>query len=173
MSDKFRHIFFFQYNCMNFNIKKAVENDIPQIIALLQEFAEYENLREYCEITEEKLFDAMFGEQKIVDGLVCFDREELIAYAIFYPNFSSFRGERGIYLEDIYIKSAYRAKGIGEAMLREIARLGAEKGAVRMDFQVLNWNSPAVKFYKKLGAQINEDENHFKFAGEAFQNLAG
>ncbi len=154
------------------NIKKASKDDVSKIIELLREFAEYENLSDYCEITEEKLFDAMFGERKIVEGLVCFDGENLVAYAIFYPNFASFRGQRGIYLEDIYLKPECRGKGIGETMLKEIARYGREIGAVRMDFQVLDWNESAIKFYKKLGAEMNTDETHFKFADEAFQNLA-
>lgn len=164
---KFRHSLIFT----SMKIKRANEIDIPQIIELLREFAEYENLSDYCEITEEKLLNAMFGERKIVEGLVCFDGETLISYAIFYPSFASFRGERGVYLEDIYIAPTHRGKGIGEAMLKEIARYGKEIGAVRMDFQVLDWNEPAIKFYKKLGAESNADETHFKVSGEAFKNL--
>jgi ribosomal protein S18 acetylase RimI-like enzyme len=154
------------------NIKKAIETDVSQIIKLIRDFAEYEKLSEFCEITEEKLFDAMFGERKIVEGLVCFDGENLVAYAIFYPNFASFRGQRGVYLEDIYLKPECRGKKIGEAMLKEIARYGKEIGAVRIDFQVLDWNESAIKFYKKLGALKDEDERHFKFTDAAFQNLA-
>jgi GNAT superfamily N-acetyltransferase len=153
-------------------IKKANETDIPQIIRLLREFAEYENLSDYCEVTEEKLLDAIFGTNKIVEGLVCFDDDDLVAYAIFYPSFASFRGQRGIYLEDIYIKPTHRGKGIGKAMLKEIARFGKEIGAVRIDFQVLDWNESAIKFYKKLGAVKDENERHFKFTDEAFKNLA-
>lgn len=154
------------------NIKKASERDVSKIIELIREFAEYEKLSNYCEITEEKLLDAMFGEKKIIECLVCFEVENLVAYALFYPNFSSFRGQRGIYLEDIYLKPECRGKKIGEAMLREIARHGKEIGAVRMDFQVLDWNEPAIKFYQKLGAVKDEDERHFKFTDEAFRNLA-
>jgi ribosomal protein S18 acetylase RimI-like enzyme len=153
------------------NIKKASESDVSKIIELLREFAEYENLSDSFEITEEKLFDAMFGERKIVEGLVCFDGENLVAYAIFYPNFASFRGQRGVYLEDIYLKPECRGKKIGAAMLKEIARYGREIGAVRMDFQVLDRNESAIKFYKKLGAVKDEAERHFKFTDEAFQNL--
>lgn len=156
---------------MTFEVKKASENDISEIINLLREFAEYEKLSDYCEITDEKLLDAMFGEQKIIEGIACFDNEKMIAYAIFYPSFASFRGQRGIYLEDIYLKPEYRGRGIGEAMLKEIARFGRKIGAVRIDFQVLHWNESAIKFYEKLGAEMNADERHYRFAGEAFEKL--
>ncbi len=90
----------------------------------------------------------------------------------FYPNFSSFRGERGIYLEDIYIKPEFRGAGAGKLLLSEVARIAAERGFERMDFQVLDWNTPAIEFYKRLGAVCNADETHFKFSGEAFAALA-
>jgi ribosomal protein S18 acetylase RimI-like enzyme len=156
---------------MNINIRKAAEADVSKIIELLREFAEFEDLSEYCETTEEKLCDAMFGAKAFVEGLLAFDGETPIGYAIFYPNFASFRGQRGVYLEDVYIKTDYRGKGIGEAMLKQIARTGADGGAVRMDFQVLDWNDAAIKFYKKLGAEMDESERHFKFTDQAFVNL--
>ena len=157
---------------MNFNIRKAAEADVSQIIELLREFAEFENLSEYCEVTGEKLRDAMFGAKAFVEGLLAFDGEMPVGYAIFYQNFASFRGQRGVYLEDVYIKPEYRGKGIGEAMLKQIARIGADCGAVRMDFQVLDWNESAIKFYKKLGAEMDESERHFKFTDQTFTNLA-
>ena len=82
---------------MNFHIEKATEKDVPQIIALLREFAEYENLSDYCEITEEKLQIALFGEGKVADALVAFDDQTPIGYAVFYPNFSTFRGQRAFH----------------------------------------------------------------------------
>ena len=103
---------------------------------------------------------------------LAFDGETAIGYAVFYPNFSTFRGQRGIYLEDIYITKIARGKGVGEMMLRHIAKLGKERGFERIDFLVLEWNTPAVQFYKKLGAVRDEEERHFKFTDEAFQKLA-
>src|SRR5688572_27116051 len=156
---------------MNLQIRKAASNDIPAIIELMTEFAEFENLSDSLEITPEKFFDAMFGENAFVEGLVAFDDETPVAYAIFLPYFSSFRGQRSVYLEDIYITENYRKSGLGEKMLREIARTGKEKGAQRMDFQVLDWNAPAINFYKKHGAVIDAAERHVKFTDEAFQKL--
>jgi hypothetical protein len=88
---------------MSFQIKKAVPENIPQILALIREFAEYEKLSEFCEVTEERLLAALFGETKVAEAIVVFDRERAVGYACFYPNFASFRGQRGIFLEDILI----------------------------------------------------------------------
>jgi ribosomal protein S18 acetylase RimI-like enzyme len=156
-----------------FRIKQADENNIPQIIALIREFAEYENLLDFCEVTEERLNAALFGETKVAEAIVVFREDAAVAYAIFYPNFASFRGQRGIYLEDIYIKQESRGRGVGEMMLKYIAKLGKERGFERMDFQVLEWNAPAIKFYEKLGAERDEEERHFRFVGESFAKLAG
>ena len=157
---------------MNFQIETAKEQHIPAIIALMREFAEYENLLEYLEITEEKLYGALFGENGFVECLVATSEDRLIAYALYFLNFSSFRGQTGVYLEDIFIKKDFRKFGIGELMLKQIARAGKENGAVRMDFQVLDWNEPAINFYKKHGAVMDESERHFRFIDEAFQKLS-
>lgn len=157
---------------MNFQVETAKEEHIPAIIALMREFAEYENLLEYLEITEEKLFTALFGENGFVECLIAASEDQLIAYALYFPNFSSFRGQTGVYLEDIFIKKEFRKYGIGELMLKQIARAGKENGAARMDFLVLDWNETAINFYKKHGAIMDESERHFKFTDEAFQKLA-
>jgi len=157
---------------MNFQIETAKEEHIPSIIALMREFAGYENLLEYLEITEEKLYEALFGENGFVECLVATSEDQLIAYALYFLNFSSFRGQVGVYLEDIYITENFRKFRLGELMLKQIARAGKENGAVRMDFQVLDWNAPAINFYKKHGAVMDESERHFKFTDEAFQKLS-
>jgi len=157
---------------MNFIIRKTTSADVAAVIGLLRSFAKFENLEQYLEITEEKLAHVMFGEGSFVEGLVAIVDEQIVAYAIFYPNFASFRGQRGIYLEDIYIDAEYRNRGIGDAMLNEIARIARSRGFERIDFQVLNWNTPAIKFYEKHGAVRDDEERHYKFTDEAFQNLA-
>lgn len=157
---------------MSVNIKKATANDIPAILALLREFAEYESLLDYLEVNEERMRAALFGEGSVAEAIVAFADEAPIGYAIFYPNFATFRGQRGMYLEDIYIQPAHRRGGTGEKMLRHICRLAKERGYERMDFMVLDWNTPAVNFYKKLGAEIDQQERHFKFTDQAFKELA-
>ncbi len=153
------------------DIRTARPEDIPAIIGLMREFAEFESLLDYLEVTDESLAEVMFGADAFVKGLIALDDEAAVAYAIFYPSFSSFRGQRSVYLEDIFISKDYRKHGLGELMLRAVAKAGKKFGAVRMDFQVLDWNSPAVKFYKKHGAVQDKDERHFKFTDGAFEKL--
>lgn len=153
-------------------ILKTQPFDIPNIIAMLRDFAVETNLVQYCRVTEESMQNVMFGEDSFVEGLIALVDEIPIAYAIFFPHFASFKGQRSIYLEDIYIKPEFRNFGIGEKLLREIAKFGQAQNASRIDFQVSDSNKKGINFYKKLGAVCNLDETHFKFDDEAFQNLA-
>jgi GNAT superfamily N-acetyltransferase len=157
---------------MSLKIKKASETDIPAILGLLREFAEFENLLEFLEVNEERLRVALFGERAVAEAIIAIMDGEPVGYAIFYPNFATFRGQRGLYLEDIYIQPAHRRGGTGKAMLTFIAKLAKERGYERIDFLVLDWNAPAVSFYRKLGAEIDPSERHFKFVDAAFENLA-
>lgn len=156
---------------MDIQIRKSTPDEIPAIVRLMRDFAEFEKLGDYCEITEKRLFDVMFGDDAFVEGLVAFHDQEPVAYAMFYPYFASFRGQCGYYLEDIFIADDYRRNGLGAAMVRIIARLAKQRGFERIDFQVLEWNTPAVKFYEKLGAIRDDSERHFKFIDASFGSL--
>jgi ribosomal protein S18 acetylase RimI-like enzyme len=157
---------------MDIRIAKATEDDIPGIVALLREFAEFLVLGQFLEVTGERLFQAMFASGAFVEGLMAFDGERPVAYAIFYPCFASFRGQRSLFLEDIYIKPEYRRHNLGERMVREIARMARARGFERIDFHVLEDNHSAIRFYEKHGAVRDDAERHFKFVGEAFELLA-
>jgi len=157
---------------MTFTIRKTTSDDIRAVIGLGREFAKFEKLDHYFVITEEKLSDAMFGSDSFVEGLVAEADQRIIAYAIFYPNFASFRGQKGFFLEDLYIDADYRGQGVGEAILKEVARIARSRNFDRIDFQVLDWNLPAIKFYEKHGADRSDDERHYVFNDEAFQLLA-
>lgn len=157
---------------MTYSIRKTKREDVPSIIGLLGDFAKFEGFDEYFEITVETLADALFGEGSFIESLVAKDNGKAVAYAIFYPCFASFRGQKGLFLEDLYIDSDYRGKGVGEAMLKEIAGIAKSRNFERIDFQVLDWNTPAVKFYEKHGALRSEQETHYTFTDQAFQTLA-
>ncbi|MFN2500735.1 MAG: N-acetyltransferase family protein [Pyrinomonadaceae bacterium] len=157
---------------MDLVIRRIERGDLPAVLALIREFAEFEHLEAYCEVTEDNLARAMFGADSVVEGLIAADGEKTIGYAIFYPNFASFRGKRGFYLEDIYVTTSARGQGVGERMLRSLAELAADRGYERIDFMVLEWNTSAISFYKKLGAHVDNDERHFKFTDQAFSDLA-
>lgn len=156
---------------MDIQIRKSTPDEVPAIVRLMRDFAEFEDLGDYCEINEDRLLDVMFGDDAFVEGLVAFHQGEMVAYALFYPYFASFRGQCGYYLEDIFIAEEFRRNGLGEAMVRIIARLAKQRGFERIDFQVLEWNTPAVKFYEKLGALRDDSERHFKFIDNSFQSL--
>ena len=157
---------------MNVEIRDARPDDLEAVINLMREFAEYEKLLDSLEITEEKLSRAAFGAGSFIEILVATADASTIGYALFFPYFASFRGQRSIYLEDIYISSEYRGRGIGESLLRRIARIALTRNFDRIDFQVLEWNAPAISFYQKLGAVRNDDERHFKFSDRALLDLA-
>jgi ribosomal protein S18 acetylase RimI-like enzyme len=157
---------------MKLEIRIAGPQDIPQIITLLRDFAKYEKLSEYCTITPDKLHDVMFGPEAYVRAMVAANGERVVGFAIFFRFFASFRGERGVYLEDLYVDPEFRRSGAGDKILRAIARTAKADGFERIDFQVLDWNEPAIAFYRKLGAEANADETHFRFGGSAFARLA-
>jgi ribosomal protein S18 acetylase RimI-like enzyme len=153
-------------------IRPIKEDDLSAIVLLLHEFAAFEGLEKYCEITVERLAAAMFGENAVVEGLISISGDEPVGYALFYPNFASFRGQLGLYLEDLYVKPEYRDKGLGKAFLVEIAHIAASRGFERIDFLVLDWNKNAIRFYEKLGAVRDADERHFKLTDDVFKILA-
>jgi len=157
---------------MEYMLRAAVADDLTAIVRLIREFAEFEDLSAYCEVTEQRLGAALFGENAVVEGLVALEGGAIIGYALFFPNFSSFRGQRGYYLDDIYITGKYRGTGVGKAILKEIARLADARGYERIDLLVLDWNTKAADFYLSLGATRDNGERHFKFTDDAFRRLA-
>lgn len=154
------------------SITKVEKRDLAAVLSLIHEFALFEELSHLCEVTLERLETAMFAPGAVVEGLIARQDDAAIGYALFFPNFSSFRGQRGLYLDDIFVKNEYRGEGVGEALLKEIARIAASRGLERIDFLVLDWNKPAARFYDKLGAVKDPEERHYKFTDEAFTRLA-
>ena len=156
----------------SFKIRSAVQKDLNCIIKLILEFAEFEKLSGVFTITENDLREAIFGESKFVNCLVAEGENKLVGYALFFPVFKSFRGERSMFLEDLYISPEIRGRGLGLRMLREAARTAKEQNCVRMDWQALRWNRDAIEFYKNLGAEADDENFDFHLRGEAFDKLA-
>jgi GNAT superfamily N-acetyltransferase len=157
---------------MSIVIRKIERGDLSTVLGLMREFARYEKLERFLEITEQRMESAMFGDGAFVDGLIAFEDGSPVGYAIFYPNFLTFRGQRGYFLEDLYVTESARGKGVGRAMLRRVAQMAVERGFERIDFLVLDWNKTAIDFYEKLGADRAEGESHFKFTDAVFETLA-
>lgn len=154
-------------------IKTAGECDLSNIVAMIRDFAAFENLSEFCTVTEGRLREAMFGENASVEGLIAFDENnQPVGYALFFPNYASFHGQRGLYLEDLWVAPDAQNRGVGFALIKRLAEIAKSRGCERLDWNVLDWNEKAIKFYKRLGAQIDESERHFKLLGEDFEKLA-
>ncbi|MFZ2324186.1 MAG: GNAT family N-acetyltransferase [Ignavibacteriaceae bacterium] len=149
-------------------IRKAEEKDIPNIISLIKELAEYEKLLHLVEITDDKLKKILFGENKFVEVLIAEYDGILAGQALFFNNFSTFVGKPGIYLEDLYVKPEFRSKGIGKKLLQKIISLAKERDYGRVEWCVLDWNKSAIDFYKNIGAVELEEWKIFRLTSDKF-----
>ncbi len=153
-------------------IRAATEDDVPLILSLIKELAEYERLSHEVVATEGSLRHWLFGERRVAEVLIGHHGGEPVGFALFFHNFSTFLGKPGIYLEDLYVRPEFRGAGIGRALLIHLAKLARERGCGRLEWWVLDWNEPAITFYKSLGALPMEDWTVYRLTGEALDELA-
>ncbi len=153
-------------------IRRAAEPDVPLILEMIRALAEYERLSHQVVATEERLRATLFGKPPAAEVLLAYDDAEYAGFALFFPNYSTFLAQPGIYLEDLYVKPHLRGKGIGLALLREVAGIAVERGCGRVEWGVLNWNRPAIEFYRKLGAVPMDEWTKYRLSGEALERLA-
>jgi GNAT superfamily N-acetyltransferase len=153
-------------------IRTATEGDVPLILSLIKELAEYERLSHEMSATEETLRDSLFGERAAAEVLIGECEGQPAAFALFFHNFSTFLGRPGIYLEDLYVRPEFQGRGLGRAMLVHLARLAKKRGCGRLEWWVLDWNEPAIRFYKTLGAVPMDDWTVYRVAGKALDELA-
>jgi len=154
------------------SIEPATPEDVSTICGLIQELAEFERLGDQFVATDERLRESLFGVRPYAEVLMARLGQESIGFALFFHNFSTFRAQPGIYLEDLYIRPAYRGHGYGEQLLRHIAHLAVERGCGRFEWSVLDWNQRAVGFYKALGAEPLDDWTMFRVSGDNLNKLA-
>jgi GNAT superfamily N-acetyltransferase len=154
------------------SIRPAVPSDVPLILALIKELAEYERLLDDVTATPELLNKALFGARPVAEALVAEDAGEALGFALFFHNFSTFLGRPGIYLEDLYVRPHARRRGIGRALLARLAQLARERECGRLEWSVLDWNEPAIRFYRKIGAQPMDEWTVFRVTGDALERLA-
>ena len=133
-------------------IRPATEDDVPIILSLIRELAEYERLSHEVVATEGLLRESLFGERRGAEVLIACCKGAPAGFALFFHSFSTFLGRPGIYLEDLYVKPEFRGRGIGRALLTHLARLAKERGCGRLEWAVLDWNELAIKLYKSIGA---------------------
>jgi GNAT superfamily N-acetyltransferase len=156
-----------------FRIREAVEADVSLVVSLVRELAEYERLLQEVRLTEEDLRAALFGERRYAEVLIAEDGQGgPMGFALFFHSFSTFVGRPGIYLEDLFVRPEHRGAGIGRALLRHLARLAGERGCGRLEWAVLDWNEPAIGFYRGLGARPTSDWTVYRLDGDALERLA-
>jgi GNAT superfamily N-acetyltransferase len=150
-------------------IRNATPEDVPEIVRLIRALADYEKLSDEVLATEEQLRESLFGPRPAAETVLAWLDGRAIGFAVFFSNYSTFRGRAGLYLEDLFVEPAQRGRGYGKALLRHVARLAVERGCERMEWSVLDWNTPAIKFYRGLGARPLEDWTIYRLQGESLK----
>ena len=157
---------------MDATIRAATPADIGAMHALMYELAEFEKLTHLFTGTPEGLADALFGAHPAAEAIVAEDAGRIVGYALFFHNYSTFLGKRGLYLEDLYVQPSQRGTGLGTAMLRALAAIAVERQCGRFEWTVLDWNEPAIGFYEKMGATVLPDWRVVRVTGDALDKLA-
>jgi GNAT superfamily N-acetyltransferase len=153
-------------------IRPANANDIPLIVQLVRELAEYEKLSEQAVASEGDIRRDGFSANPKFRVVIAEWGDEAAGFALFFYNYSTWVGRPGLYLEDLFVRPEFRRNGIGRALLTHLARVAVEEGCGRFEWQVLNWNAPAIEFYKSLGARVMEEWSTVRISGEPLRKLA-
>lgn len=153
-------------------IVPAMERDVPTILSLIKALAEYERLAHEVEATEDDIRDSLFGDWPGAEVVLAYVGSDLAGFALFFHNYSTFLGRRGLYLEDLFVLPAYRSKGVGRRLLSHLARIAIERRCGRMEWWVLDWNESAIRFYQSIGALPMDDWTVYRLQGDALARLA-
>lgn len=156
----------------NFHIRAATVDDVSLILAFIKGLAEFELLSDEVTATEASLRESLFGANPAAEVAIAFAGDEPAGFAVFFHNYSTFLGQRGMYLEDIFVIPEHRSNGLGKLLLTHVANIAVERGCGRFEWSVLDWNENAARFYKGLGAEVMGDWRTFRLDGDALQNLA-
>ena len=156
----------------NYRFRFANENDCRLILKFIRSLAKYEKMEDDVVATEALLREQLF-EKKKAEVLFVMDEDKEVGFALFFHNFSTFLGRAGIYLEDLYVRPAYRGRGYGKALLRELAHIAVNRGCGRLEWACLDWNQPSIDFYKSLGAAPMDEWTVYRAAGDTLLRMAG
>jgi GNAT superfamily N-acetyltransferase len=155
-----------------FQIRPARVEDVPIILELIRDLATYERAPDEVTATEKQLIDVLFGERPTAEVLIAFEEKSAVGFAVYFYNFSTWLGRPGLYLEDLFVKPEKRGKGYGRALLIELAKIARDRGCGRMEWAVLDWNEPAIKFYRALGAKPMHEWTVFRLTRDGIASLA-
>ena len=153
-------------------IRPATAADTPAICRLIHGLAEYEKLSHTVVLDEDRLREHLFGPRPFAEVLIAEEAGTVVGFVLFFHNYSTFLGKPGIYLEDLFVEPSHRGSGHGKALLLALARLAVERGCGRLEWSVLDWNQPAIDFYRSLGAVPMDEWSIFRLTGEALQSAA-
>jgi GNAT superfamily N-acetyltransferase len=156
----------------HFSVRPAEPADVTHIHSMIVELAVFEKLEHMVVATEELLHDGLFGTRPACEAIVGEENGEVVAFALFFHNFSTFLTKKGLYLEDLYVRQSHRGKGYGTALLSTLAQLAVERNCGRFEWSVLDWNEPAIGFYQTMGAEILPEWRICRVTGEALDHLA-
>ncbi len=154
-----------------FRIEPAMPTDLPLLVTLIRELAQFEHLLHEAKATEADLHTALFGARPFAEVVIGRAGDDAAGFALFFHNYSTFVGKPGIYLEDLYVRPAHRGHGCGAALLKHVAQLAVARGCGRFEWSVLDWNQRAIDFYKKLGGRPMDDWTIFRVTGAALEEL--
>ena len=158
---------------MNITIAPATSDDIPTILGLIRELADYEKLSHMVQATEESLRRDLFGPRPFAEILIGRLDGQAVGYALFFHSYSTFLAKPGIYLEDVYVQPAARGVGVGKALFRGVAKVAHERNCGRLEFSVLDWNQPSIDFYRALGAEALDEWTMYRLTEDAIAKLVG
>jgi len=154
-------------------IRPATRTDVPLVLEFIRELARYERLEHEVSASEAELAEALFGERRHAEVVFACSEGVPVGFALFFHNFSTFKGRPGIYLEDLFVRPEARGRGIGKQLLAFLARTAVERRCARLEWAVLDWNEPSIGFYRSLGAVPMDEWTVFRLAGDALALLAG
>ena len=154
-----------------FTIRAATPGDVPVLADFIRALAQYEKLSHLLALSDASLEQELFGPDSRVEALLGLEGDQPAAFAVYFHNFSTFLGRRGLYLEDLFVHPPFRRRGYGRAMLGALARIARERGCGRFEWAVLDWNAPAIEFYRSLGAEVLPDWRICRLTGEALDRL--
>jgi GNAT superfamily N-acetyltransferase len=158
---------------MTLTIRSATPDDVPLVLRFVRELAEYEREPDAVEATEPMLHEALFGTRRVAEALIAEADGTAAGFAVFFHNFSTWTGKPGIYLEDLYVTPGARGAGVGKALLQHLAGLAIDRGCARFEWAVLDWNTPAIDFYRAMGALPQDEWTVQRVTGDALAKLAG
>ena len=157
---------------MTIEIRKALPSEASDILFFIKELAEYEKLSHEVSATVESLEETLFGSNKKAEVIFALSENKKVGFALFFESYSTFLAKSGVYLEDLFVLEEHRGRGFGKALLRHLANVVIERGGARLEWSVLNWNTPSIEFYESIGAERLSEWSTYRLVGESLHKLS-